>query len=162
MAVFINIFTSMAFSKASRDQRHYSPSCSWPVNYDVTYQPIHGSAESFCHETWKTRNNRREFKLSGNIHHWKIPLFICISNLLVTSDKWKSYRPLLVAPDTISNENMWVIMTPSIHEPLVIVTSCWPMILSLFLWTLPSQWRCQPGTFQHGGSSWLHVSQCIA
>ena len=39
-------------------------------------------------------------------------------------------------------------MTSSICEPRAIVTSHWPIILTLYLWALSStQWRCQPGRF---------------
>ena len=85
-----------------------------------------------------------------------------ILNLHVTFNKQKPYRSFLVIPDTISNENRWVIVTSSIHEPLAILMLYWPIILTLFLWTLSSQWHCQPGTFQPGGSSSLHFSQCTA
>ena len=99
---------------------------------------------------------------SGYIYHWKMPLFICILNLHVTLNKRKPYHSLLVVPDTISNENRWVIVMWSLHEPLAIVTSYRPIILTLFLWTLLSQRCCQPGTFQSSGSSQLHYSQCFA
>ena len=100
---------------------------------------------------------------SGDNHHWKIPLSISIFNLHVAVNKRKSYRSYLVfALNTISNENRWVIVTSSIHEPVATVTSYWPIILTLFLWTASSEWRCQPGTFQHGGSLSRYLSQCIA
>ena len=94
----------------------------------------------------------------GYIHHWKIPLFLCIFNICVTLDKWKPYRSFLVIPEKISNENRWVVVTSLRHEPLAIVTSYWPIILTRFLWTLSSQWHCQPGTFQPCGSSLLHLA----
>ena len=48
----------------------------------------------------------------------------------------------------ISNVNSLAIVTSSISEPLAIVTSPWPIVLTLYLWTLSSsQWRCQPGCF---------------
>ena len=31
---------------------------SWSVNYDITYQTIHGSADSFYNETWKLWHHR--------------------------------------------------------------------------------------------------------
>ena len=48
----------------------------------------------------------------------------------------------------ISNVNNLAIVTSSICEPRAIVTSHWPIVLTLYLWTLSSsQWRCQPGRF---------------
>ena len=48
----------------------------------------------------------------------------------------------------ISNVNSLAIVTSSICEPRAIVTSPWPIVLTLHLWTLSSsQWRCQPGRF---------------
>ena len=39
-------------------------------------------------------------------------------------------------------------MTSLICDPRAIVTSPWPIVLTLYLWTLSSsQWRCQPGRF---------------
>ena len=39
-------------------------------------------------------------------------------------------------------------MTSSICEPRATVTSPWPIVLTLYLWTISSsQWRCQPGRF---------------
>ena len=50
-----------------RDQRHFSP-CALrvPVDYDVTYQTIPGSTNSFFCGTWKICHHRREFNLSTN------------------------------------------------------------------------------------------------
>ena len=132
---------------------------SWPVNYGVTYQTIHGFAEAL---SWNLKKHGITDVSSGDIHHWKMPLSICILNLRVAVNKRKSHRSFQVAPDTISNENRWVIVTSSIHEPLATLTSYWPIILTLFMWRLSSDWRCQPGTFQHGGSSSRHLLQCIA
>ena len=70
---------------------------------------------------------------SGDIHNWKIQLFICILNIHATFNQQKSHRSIIFAPDTNSNENTQVILTSSIHEPLDITTSCWPIILALFL-----------------------------
>ena len=78
---------------------------------------IHRSTEFFCHETGKTWNYRHEINL-----WWYWPLYVCILNLHVTLSKWKSYHWFLVTPDTISNENRWVIGTSSIHVQLAIVT----------------------------------------
>ena len=72
-----------------------------------------------------------------------------------------SHSPVAFYTLTFYVQRNLFIVTSSIHEPLVIVTSHWPIILTLFLWTLSSQWLCQPGTFQPGGSSSLHFSQCI-
>ena len=130
---------------------------SWPVNHDVTYQTIHGSAESFCHETWKKNGISDMNSISDDIHYW-IPLFNCILNLHLALNKRKSYRSFLVPPPPPPpppiqfQMKTGVIVTSSIHEPLAVVTY-WPTILTLFLWTLPSKLRCQPGTFQRGGSS---------
>ena len=71
---------------------------------------------------------------SGYIQHGKMPLLICILNLHATINKRKPYRSFKVVPDTIWNENRWVVVTSSIHEPPAIVTSYWPIILTLFLW----------------------------
>ena len=39
-------------------------------------------------------------------------------------------------------------MTSSICEPRATVTSPWPIVLTLYLWTISSsQWRCEPGRF---------------
>ena len=109
---------------------------SWPVNYDVTFQTIHGSAESFCHETW-TWNHGREFNV------WlysplKIPLFICISNLRVTLYKRKPYCSFLpIQFQMKTGELLWR------HRYM----SRW------LLWRHTDQlfWRCFYGRFHHTG-----------
>ena len=47
----------------------------------------------------------------------------------------------------ISNVDSLAIGMSSIREPLAIVPSHWSTILTLYLWTLSSRWRCQPGYF---------------
>ena len=60
----------------------------------------------------------------------------------------KPYHSFLAAPHMISNVNSLAIVTSSICEPRAIVTSPWPIVLTLYLWTLSSsRWRCQPGRF---------------
>ena len=50
-----------------------------PINYDVTYKTFYGCTKSFCYKTWKPGIMGLNWT-SVDIHHWKIPLFICILN----------------------------------------------------------------------------------
>ena len=45
------------------NQSHQSPCvhCSWSVNYDITNQTNHGSADSFYNETWKLWHHSHVF-----------------------------------------------------------------------------------------------------
>ena len=63
-------------------------------------------------------------------------LLIFILKLHVALNKRKIKPFIPSRPHTIWHENRWVIVTSLSHEPLALVTSFWPIILTLFLWTL--------------------------
>ena len=118
-----------------------------PINYDVTYQTIQGSTDSFYCETWKISHHGREFNL-----WWYSPLQNTTAhmwlNLHIVLHERKPCRSFLAAPDMISNVNSLAIVTSSICKPRAIVMSHRSIVLTLYLWTLSSsQWRCQPGRF---------------
>ena len=139
-----------------RDQRHFSP-CTLrvPVNYDVTYQTIQGSADSFYHGTWKICHHGREFNL-----RWYSPLQNATThlylNLHIVLDKRKPYRSFLAAPVMISNVKSLAIVTSSICE---------------LLWRHPDLlfWHCIYGRFYHhngvasqGVSAWRLIVMIVA
>ena len=69
----------------------------WPVKHDGTYQMIHVSAANYVMRL-KKHGIMDVTTISCDIHHWIIPLYICISNRHITHNKQKLHRSFLVAP----------------------------------------------------------------
>ena len=123
-------------------QKHYSLSYASLLTSKLWCQTIRGSADFFCHETWKTWNHGCEFsvwlysQLKNTTFHF---YFESSCNL----NKRNLYRLFLVIPDTISNEN-----------------TCYYDVIDTwgagYCHTDPLFWRCFFGRFHHNGvlSQW--------